>query len=58
MSKKTFDASLKDMRFNLEVGDIITGRDYITGAVVKKPIIGKTLKVEGGKMSVEYRIEG
>lgn len=59
MSKKTFDASLKDMTgFNLEVGDIITGRDYITGAVVKKPIIGKTLKVEGGKMSVEYRIEG
>lgn len=58
MSKKTFNASLKNNNFDLEVGDIITGRDYITGNVVSKPIIGKTLKVEGGRMSVEYKIEG
>ena len=57
-SKKTFNASLKNNDFNLEVGDSITGRDYITGNVVTKPIIGKTLKIEGGRVSVDYRIEG
>ncbi|MCD2493319.1 siphovirus ReqiPepy6 Gp37-like family protein [Lacrimispora sp. NSJ-141] len=43
---------------NMEIGDTISGRDYITGIYVKKPIIGKVLKIKEQDIKVEYKIEG
>lgn len=59
ISKKTFSAAVKNIDdINLNVGDTITGRDYITGITVTKPIVDKVAKMNGGKFAVDYKIEG
>ena len=42
----------------MQIGDIVGGRDYITGIVVKKPITGKILNIKDGTYKIEYKIEG
>lgn len=39
----------------LEIGDIVGGRERITGAVMKAPIAGKVLKIQKGRETIEYR---
>lgn len=39
----------------LEIGDIVGGRERITGTVVKAPIVGKILKIQKGKENIEYK---
>ena len=43
---------------DLEVGDIISGREQITGTSVVKPIIGKILKIKDGRAEIEYKVKG
>lgn len=43
---------------SLELGDIIGGYEEITDTHVQKPITGKILRISGGTVSVEYKIEG
>lgn len=43
---------------NLDIGDTITGRDYITGTVITKPIIQKIVTITNGLPSVQYKVEG
>ena len=59
MDKKEFQVNLReDVELDLQIGDMISGRDYITGISVKKPIIGKILSIQNGKEKMEYKIEG
>lgn len=59
MDYKRFEAELADVGdFGIEIGDTISGRDYITGIYVKKPVVGKVLKLKNQKANVEYKIEG
>lgn len=46
-----------DQDFGIEIGDIVSGRDYITGIQCKAQVTAKILKRKQGKMSVEYNIE-
>lgn len=43
---------------SLEIGDIVSGYDFITGISVSKPVTGKILKWQGGKMETEYKVKG
>lgn len=56
MNYKECEVSIKDV--SLEIGDIVSGRDYVTGITVKKPIIGKILKIDGYRETVTYTIKG
>ena len=58
MNSKRFDASAGRITTNLQIGDIISGRDYTTGINVVKPIERKILKIIGGEAELEYRLEG
>lgn len=59
VNKKTFTADVKDVQTaDLNIGDIVTGRDYITGNVVTKPITEKVIKLKNGTIDIEYKIEG
>lgn len=59
MDKKSFQADIRDdIEIDMQIGDTISGRDYITGISVKKPIIGKILSIQNGKEKMEYKIEG
>lgn len=40
----------------LTIGDMVGGRDYVTGIYVSQPITSKVVKITGGQLSVEYKI--
>lgn len=58
LSKKTFAAAVKKLDTELYIGDIVTGKDYITGNEVTKPIVEKVVKRSNGVISIDYKIEG
>lgn len=59
MNSKKFNVDIDDdIETKMQIGDIVGGRDYITGITVKKPIIGKILNMKDGTERIEYKIEG
>lgn len=58
MSKKTFRADVETLNIDVDIGDIIGGRDYITGIVVKKELANKIVTIENGKVATDYIMEG
>lgn len=58
MNKTSFSMDVESLGIEVEIGDIVGGRDYVTGMYAAKPIAKKIYKVEGGKTSLEYEIEG
>lgn len=58
ISRKRFDASAGRISQDLQIGDVISGRDYTTGISVVKPIDRKILTITGEIETIEYRLEG
>ena len=58
VSKKTFRANVQRLGIEVGVGDILGGRDYITGLTVKKELINKIVTVENGRVTIDYIMEG
>ena len=58
MNSTSFSMDVETLNMDVAIGDIIGGRDYLTGLCAKKPIAKKIYKVEDGKTSLEYEIEG
>lgn len=54
---KKFSVAIND-DMDIELGDIVGGRDRITGFTIKKPVIGKIYKVQNQKADIEYKLEG
>ncbi len=53
---KKFEISVDDI--DLEIGDIVGGREYITDTVVKSPVAGKILRQKDGTTTIEYKLKG
>lgn len=58
MNSTSFSMDVETLGMEVEIGDIIGGRDYVTGMYAAKPIAKKIYKVSDGKSSLEYEIEG
>ena len=58
MNSTIFSMDVEALNMEVEIGDIIGGRDYVTGMYAAKPIAKKIYKVSGGTASLEYEIEG
>ena len=58
MNSTSFSMDVEALDMEVEIGDIIGGRDYATGMYAAKPIAKKIYKVSGGSASLEYEIEG
>lgn len=58
MNSTAFSMDVESLGMEVEIGDIIGGRDYVTGMYAAKPIAKKIYKVSGGSVSLEYEIEG
>lgn len=58
MNSTSFSMDVDTLGMEVEIGDIIGGRDYTTGMYAAKPIAKKIYKVSGGTASLEYEIEG
>lgn len=57
-SKQQFSMDVETLNVDIGIGDIIGGRDYITGMRLEKPIVNKIFKIEDGERKLEYKIEG
>ena len=53
---KEFSMSVDNI--DLEIGDIVGGREYITGTYISKPVIEKIYRLSDGKVSIEYELKG
>lgn len=59
MNYQKFDAAAGRIEStDLQIGDIISGRDYVTGINVVKPIERKILTITNEIPEIEYRLEG
>lgn len=56
MDYRKMEVNVQDLE--AQIGDTIAGRDYDTGFYLKKPIVGKIVRVQDGEISVEYKVEG
>lgn len=53
---KKLEMSVHDL--DLDIGDIVAGRDRVTGTYMKEPIVKKILKIKNGKSSISYKVKG
>lgn len=53
-----FSMDVESLGIDVEIGDIVGGRDYITGIALKKPLIKKITTVSEGKKTIQYELEG
>lgn len=58
MSKKSFRMNVQRLDIDIDIGDIIGGRDYITGTTVKKALVNKIITMINGEQTVDYIVEG
>lgn len=58
MNSTSFSMDVEALGMEVEIGDIIGGRDYVTGMYAAKSIAKKIYKLSGGSASLEYEIEG
>lgn len=58
-NRVTFSMKIERLDLDVGIGDIVGGRDYITGIVMAKPIVGKIWTVkQNGTEKIEYKLEG
>lgn len=43
---------------NLQIGDIIAGRNYETGMYLQKQVVQKIVRVENGTIEIQHKVEG
>lgn len=55
---KTMQATVGEIETELQIGDIISGREFLTNIYLEKPIEKKILKIIGEIETVEYGLEG
>lgn len=53
---KEFDMDIKEV--DLELGDIVSGRDYVTGLYVERPVVQKILKMRSNTETIDYKLKG
>lgn len=56
MNYKQMDVSIEDV--DVEIGDIVGGRDRVTGLTLQKPVVNKILRIVDETVSVEYKLKG
>lgn len=53
---KKLSMTVQDL--DLDIGDIVAGRDRETGTYISQPITGKILRIDGLKETIEYTVKG
>ena len=56
MDSDKFDMKTASNR-DIGIGDIVGGRDYLSGMIMTSPIAGKIVTLEGDAESIEYKLE-
>ncbi len=56
MNYKKLDMSVDDL--DLDIGDVVAGRDRESGMYLAKPIINKVFKRKNGRETITYKVKG
>ena len=57
-SSMTYNMTMTKLEGNIDLGDIVGGKDYLTGISMKKPIGRKIWSISSGEEKVTYKLEG
>lgn len=57
-NSQSFEMGLTRLSIDVDIGDIIGGRDYVTGMSLAKPVINKIYTEENGTVKIEYKLKG
>lgn len=52
-----FNMKIDAENMEIGIGDIVGGRDYLSGMIMTSPIAGKIVTCENGFQSIEYKLE-
>ena len=55
-NKDVFEISV-DPEIEIAIGDIVGGRDYLSGMTMKAPVWSKIIKYAAGQIEIEYKLE-
>lgn len=58
MNSTLFSMNVESLKLDVGIGDIVGGRDYITGMYAAKAVAKKIYRLENGTESLEYELEG
>lgn len=58
MNKQTFKMDVASLGLDVKIGDIVGGRDYLTGMYMSKPVENITYSITSGTESKVYKLEG
>ena len=58
MNKKTFKMDVAALGIDVNIGDIVGGRDYLTGMYMAKPVKNIVYELTGDIESKNYKLEG
>lgn len=58
MNKQTFKMDVDSLGLDVNIGDIVGGRDYLTGMYMSKPVENITYSITNGTESKVYKLEG
>ena len=57
MDCKTFDMDIEALGIDVAIGDIVGGRDHITGMSMSAPVENIVITIKDGQVSKEYKLE-
>lgn len=57
-NNQTFEMGITSMGIDVDIGDIIGGRDYVSGMSLAKPVVNKIYTEENGTVKIEYKLKG
>ena len=57
-NRTEYNMTLEGLEGEIDIGDIVGGRDYLTGMIMQKPIGRKIWTIAEGKEKIEYKLEG
>lgn len=58
MNKQTFKMDVASLGLDVNIGDIVGGRDYLTGMYMSKPVENITYSLTNGAEAKTYKLEG
>ena len=58
MNTKTFKMDVAKLGIHVEIGDIVGGRDYLTGMYMSKPVENIIYEIIDDVESITYKLEG
>lgn len=58
MNSTTFSMDVETLGIDVEIGDIVGGRDYLTGMYAAKPVSKKIYRVNNGEVTLDYELKG